>query len=153
MRIFILTLLVLSLTSCASKKEKQEINQEVAQTQAVKNENDLYKTESNLLAESSNLNTEQKAKLKELLDKNHQESQSIQAEIDKTKTVLFKELLSSDGSKSKIRILENQLLKLNRKKTRTSLSAYREAKNIVGKNEVPLEKTLNMLDNRTIHEF
>ncbi len=144
---------LLTFSSCASKKEKQELKQEVAKTSEIKNEDELYSLEKNLLAENSNLNQEQKIKLRELIERNYKETQSIQNEIDKTKAVLFKELLSNESSKSKLRILENQLLRLNKKKTRTSLSSYREAKNIVGKNEVPLEKTLNMLDNRTIHEF
>lgn len=148
-----LFLITLSLTSCASKKEKQEIKDEVAQTRALRNEADLYNLERNILSANNNLNPEQKIRLRELIEKNHKETGDIQAEIDKTKAVLFKELLSNESSKSKIRLLENQLLKLNRKKTRSALSSYREAKNIVGKNEVPLEKTLNMLDNRTIHEF
>lgn len=154
MRAFICLFLVsLTLASCASKKEKQEIKNEVAQTRSLRTEADLYNLENNILSQNSNLNPEQKIRLRELIEKNHRETGAIQAEIDKTKAVLFKELLSSDSSKSKIRILENQLLRLNRKKTRSALSSYREAKNIVGKNEVPLEKTLNMLDNRTIHEF
>ncbi len=146
-------ILVLSFTSCASKKEKQEIKQAVAKTTPIKNEAELYSLEQEILEENKNLNQEQKLKLRDLISKNYKENQDIQREIDKTKAVLFKELISSETSKSKIRLLENQILRLNRKKTRTSLSAYKEAKNIVGKNEVPLEKTLNMLDNRTIHEF
>jgi len=149
----LMALSILTFSSCASKKEKQELKQEVARTSEIKNEDELFSMEQNLLAENSTLNQEQKIKLRELIERNYKETQNIQNEIDKTKAVLFKELLSNESSKSKLRILESQLLRLNKKKTRTSLSAYREAKNIVGKNEVPLEKTLNMLDNRTIHEF
>jgi uncharacterized protein YcbK (DUF882 family) len=145
--------MIFGLTSCASKKEKQEIQKEVSEAKQIKGSNDLYSTEENILAENNNLSSDQKQRLKELLDRNYKDNQDIQTEIDKTKTVLFKELLSENGSRSKIKILENQILRLNKKKTRYSLSAYKEAKNIVGKNEVPLEKTLNMLDNRTIHEF
>lgn len=151
--LFCLLLMTAALASCASRKEKQEIKQEVAQTRTLRNEADLYNLENNILTQNSNLNPEQKIRLRELIQKNHRETAAIQSEIDKTKAVLFKELLSNESSKSKIRILESQLLRLNRKKTRSALSSYREAKNIVGKNEVPLEKTLNMLDNRTIHEF
>lgn len=147
------TVILLGLTACASKKEKKEIQKEIAEAKQIKSSKDLYSAEENILAENSNLNTEQKHRLKELLERNYKDNQEIQSEIDKAKTVLFKELLSANGSRSKIKILENQILRLNKKKTRYSLSAYKEAKNIVGKNEVPLEKTLNMLDNRTIHEF
>lgn len=154
MRTLIFTsLLIFALSSCASKKEKQKITQEVAQEKSIKSPEDLQAVQESLLAANKGLNNEQKERLKELIERNYRETKDIQNEIDKTKTVLFKELLSSSASKSKIRILENQLLRLNRKKTRYSLSAFREAKEIVGKNEAPLEKTLNMLDNRSIHEF
>lgn len=154
MRIVTLLCLIITLTaSCSSKKVKQEIKQEVAQSKSIQNESDLIAMERSLLSSSNSLNQEQKRRLRELFDKNFKELQSMQAEIDQTKAVLFKELINANGSKVKIRLLESQLLRLNRKKTRYSISAYREAKNIVGKDEVPLEKTLNMLDNRTIHEF
>ena len=99
------------------------------------------------------LTPEQRNKISELIQKTRNQNMAIDNEIMKTKAVLFQALINEDSNKAKLNILESQLLKLNRKKTRYSLSAYREAKNIVGKSDIPLDKTLRMIDNRTIHEF
>jgi hypothetical protein len=81
------------------------------------------------------------------------QNSAFDEEIMKTKAILFKTLIDKKYNKYKLGVLENQLIKLNSKKTRYSLSAYREARNILGKADVPLEKTLRMLDNRTIYDF
>jgi hypothetical protein len=151
--ILISLFLVFGLISCASKKEKMAVKEEMSRAPVIQNEKELYNQQIEILSNNESLTAEQRSKLTSLIEKSRVQSQEIQNEIEKTKLVLFKELVSVKGSKARINILETQLLKLNRKKTRYSISAYREAKTIVGKNEVPLSKTLNLLDNRTIHEF
>lgn len=145
--------MILCLTSCASKKTKNEVNEEVAKTPPIKSEYELYSVQNEILSENKNLTPEQKSKLSDLIAKSRIQNQAMQDEISKTKAVLFKELVSAKENKYKIKILESQLLKLNRKKTRYSLSTYREAREIVGKSDVPLEKTLMMIDNRTINSL
>lgn len=154
MRILILSsLLLLITTGCTSKKVRTEVNQEMAQAPVVKSDNELYSYENKLLMNNDNLTPEQRNKLSILMQKMRTQNIAIDNEIIKTKAVLFQTLIDEDTSKAKLNVLENQLLKLNRKKVRYSLSAYREAKNIVGKSDIPLDKTLLMIDNRTIHEF
>jgi hypothetical protein len=154
MRILILSsVLLLMGTGCATKKTKAEVTQEIAKTPAVKSDNELYLIENKILVNSDNLTSVQKNKLSTLMQKMRSQNEAIDSEIMKTKAVLFQTLVDEDNSKIKLGVLENQLIKLNRKKVRYSLSAYREAKNIVGKSNVPLDKTLQMIDNRTIHEF
>jgi hypothetical protein len=129
-----------------------EVNQEIAQAPAAKSDSELYLIENKILMNSDKLTKEQRSKLSSLIQKMRAQNLAIDTEIMKTKAVLFQTLVEED-EKLKLGILENQLIKLNRKKVRYSLSGYREAKNIVGKSDVPLDKTLKMIDNRTIHEF
>lgn len=154
MRILLLSsLLFITTIGCASKKIQKEVNREMTLVPAVRSDSELHSLESKLLMESENISPKQKSQLSSLLLKMKNQNMAIDNEIMKTKAVLFQTLIDEDNSKMKLNVLENQLLKLNRKKTRYSLSAYREAKSIVGKSDVPLEKTLRMIDNRAIHEF
>ena len=154
MRLLIFTLLILLGTiGCTSKKIRKEVNQELAKAPTVQSDNELYSYENKLLMSNEKLTPEQRNKISELIQKTRNQNMAIDNEIMKTKAVLFQALINEDSNKAKLNILESQLLKLNRKKTRYSLSAYREAKNIVGKSDIPLDKTLRMIDNRTIHEF
>lgn len=151
--ICLILMMLASLSACSSKKIKAEVKNEVANEPAASSNFELYKTEEVLLGETQNLTPEQKEKLNKLLKRTRVQTQSVDNEIMQTKAVLFKSLLSQDRNKAKINLLENQLLKLNRKKTRQTLGAYREARAIVGKSEVTLDRTLNMIDHKTIHEF
>lgn len=145
--------LLSTLVSCSSKKTRNEVNQEIAKEAPLKSEVDVYKTEQELLSETKNLSSEQKLKLNALIHQSRTDTLAIDKEILKTKTVLFKSLLDQGSSRAKINLLENQLLKLNRKKTRQSLNSYKEARAIVGKDQVTLDRTLNIIDRRDIHEF
>lgn len=149
---FLITLLLFSLLGCSSKKIKNQVNQEVAREEA-EQENELYQKEQAILKDTPNLSIEQKNQLSRLLQRSRKEAQQVDREINRTKSVLFKSLVSEDGQIAKINVLENQLIKLNRKKTRQTLSSYREAKIIVGKSDIALDRTLNLLDNKDIHEF
>jgi hypothetical protein len=139
--------------SCTSKKIRTEVNQEMAKTPIINSDNELYSLENNLLVKNENLTPEQRNQLSILIKKMRTQNTAIDNDIMKTKAVLFQTLINKENGKAKLNVLENQLIKLNRKKVRYSLSAYREARNIVGKNNISLDKTLQMIDNRTIHEF
>jgi len=143
----------MSITACSSKKVKTEVQNEIAKEPAARSNFELYKTEQDVLAETENLTPVQKQKLNKLLQRSRSENQTIDNEIMQTKSVLFKSLLNPTITRAKLNLLENQLLKLNRKKTRQTLESYREAKAIVGKSERTLDRTLNMIDNKTIQEF
>lgn len=114
---------------------------------------ELYQTEKEALDESENLSEEQKIRLSQLLEKSKVQTQLLDDDIMKTKSVLFKSLLDEKSPRAKINLLENQLLKLNRQKIRQTLNSYREARAIVGKSERSLDRTLNMIDNKTIIDF
>ncbi|MGZ3790091.1 MAG: hypothetical protein ACXVLQ_16260 [Bacteriovorax sp.] len=149
----LMAILIIGSVSCASKKVTKEVNSEITSAPPVKTESELYRQEQELIDQNKNLTVEQKNKLGLLIQKAKIQNQEFDQEISKTKAVLFKELMNEKSGRAKINVLEAQLLKLNRKKTRYSLGTYREAKSIVGKSDVPLEKTLQMIDNRTLHEF
>jgi hypothetical protein len=153
--LLILSILATTLTACASKQERIEQNnlkEEIAQTPQMKTETQMYQEEKEALKNASNLTSDQKSQLADLMAKSKKENQLIQTEISKTKMVLFKELLSDKENKTRISILENQLIKLNRKKMRNSISAYKEAKIIVGKNDESLERTFQLIDQRSLRE-
>ena len=147
------SLLLVMSTACTSKKIRNEVKQEVAVAPVVKTDSELYAYENKVLLSNEKLTPEQRNKITQLIQKTRHQNSAIDDEIMKTKTVLFKSLIADESNKIKLNVLESQLIKLNRKKIRNSLSAYREAKNIVGKSDVPLEKTLHMIDNRTIHDL
>ncbi len=153
--LLMLSILATTLTACASKQERIEQNnlkEEIAQTPQTKTDTQMYQEEKEALKNASNLTSDQKSKLADLMTKSKKENQLIQTEISKTKMVLFKELLSDKENKTRISILENQLIKLNRKKMRNSISAYKEAKIIVGKNDESLERTFQLIDQRSLRE-
>ncbi|MFA6239053.1 MAG: hypothetical protein WC635_17070 [Bacteriovorax sp.] len=150
---FLICIVLLVFTGCSSRKVKTEVQKEVASEPAASSNTDLYQTEMEVLSESENITADQKNQLRLLLQKSRMQSNSIDSEIMKTKSVLFKSLLSDKKNNSKINLLENQLLKLNRQKTRQTLNSYREAQSILGKNQFILDRTLNLIDNKTIHEF
>lgn len=143
----------LMISGCSSRKVKTEVQKEIASEPAASSNTELYKTELEALSTSENLTAEQKNRLSLLLQKSRIQAQTIDNEIMKTKSVLFKSLLSEEKNNSRINFLENQLLKLNRKKTRQTLNSFREAQSILGKNEIILDRTLNLIDNKIIHEF
>lgn len=151
-KLLYLIILILA-SSCASKKVTKEINEEIAKTPIIRSEKELYQIEKNDLLSSTNLTNDQRKQLTTLLENSEKESLDLQNKIEKTKAVLFKELLSTNENKYKIKLLESELLKLNKKRTRYSLNKYREAKNIVGKNDIPLERTLMMIDRNSFHDY
>ena len=151
--LMMLFLIAFTFSSCTSKKIRNQINEEIVNAPASKSNEELYSFEEKMLMTDQHLTDEQKSNLKSLITKMKIQNTSIDTEIMKTKAILFKTLIDKKYSKLKLNILENQIIKLNKKKTRYSLSAYREARNILGKAEVPLEKTLRMIDNRTIYDF
>jgi len=149
----VLTLIILFFTGCASKNTKSQIKNEVNAAPVAKSNEEMLTLEDKMLTTNEGLTTEQKTNLKSLIIRMKNQNSAFDEEIMKTKVILFKTLIDNKYNKYKLGVLENQLIKLNRNKIRYSLSAYREARNISGKADVPLEKTLRMLDNRTIYDF
>lgn len=149
----VVTLIILFFTGCASKKTKSQIKNEVSTAPVAKSNEEMLTLEDKMLTTNEGLTAEQKTNLKSLIIRMKNQNSAYDEEIMKTKAILFKTLIDKKYNKYKLGVLENQLIKLNRKKIRYSLSAYREARNILGKADVPLEKTLRMLDNRTIYDF
>jgi hypothetical protein len=150
---FVLILIVSSLLGCTSQKLKNELKSEVSTVKDIKNENDLLISENQFINQNQKLNEGQKVNLQSLMAKTSETNKLIDSEILKTKSVLFKSLVSTDNNKYKIKVLEGQLLKLNKKRIRNTLNAYKEAKVIVGKSDVSLEKTLEYIDRRSVHDF
>ena len=146
-------LLITLLSGCSSKKIKNELNKEISNTPTIQSEAELYNLEKKTLNENINLSEKQKASIQVLMLKTKSTNISLDDEIMKTKAVLFQTLIKKENNKYKIKNLESQLIKLNRRKVRNSLNAYKEAKNILGKSDIPLEKTLQLLDQRTIKDF
>lgn len=145
--------LSLSLSGCASKKVQKNVQEEVAK-EPVKSDSELYSMEEQMLSKSTSLSDDQRERLRHLFSKTKSQNDLIDNEIMKTKAVLFKSLISDAPNKTKVNTLETQLLKLSRKKTRYSLSAYREAKSIVGKDMQSLDRSFRMIDyNKSIQSL
>lgn len=151
--LIIIQIMLLTLASCASKKEKKEISDEMDRSPAIGSETQLYSIQRDILSTNKNLTNDQKSKLTDLIQRSRIENLQIQSDIAKTKALLFKELVSNKDNRYKIKILEGQLLRLSRKKTRYSIAVYKEARDIVGKSDVPVENTLMMIDNRTLRDL
>ena len=131
--LFFIALLTI-IFGCASKTKKA-VNEEMAKTTPAKSEKELITQE-------------------DKMEKSQKENQNIEKDSMKTKSLLFKELMSQQNNYSKINFLEDQLLKLNKKKTKNTINTYREAKNIVGKYPPnPLDENLMMLDRKVLHDF
>ncbi len=151
----LILLLLISVGGCSSPKLRKEVQDSINQTKPIVSNNELNSIEQQELSESKNLNKEQQEKLQSLIEKTSAYNKKINEEIYKTRAVLFKEIVGpkTATNKTKIKILESQLYKLNRKKTRNSLELYKETKEIVGKNDDSLERTLLLIDKKTNREY
>ena len=131
---------------CANRSVQKKVKQEVANEPVIKNDTTLYSMDNDLLNQNKNLTPNQKEKLHALFIKSRVQNEDFDREIIKTKSVLFKSLMSSKTNMSEIDALETQLIRLNRKKTRFSIASFREAQEIVGKENVSLEPTLQFIE-------
>ncbi len=150
----LLALIILGLISCTSKEIKEEIKTDISKTPTITNEKELHNIEDEILKNNKNLSEEQRNKLLALIKETRRNNQLIQDQIMKARAILFKELLSDKStSKAKMIALERQLYKLDKKKTRNSLFALKEAKFIVGKDDKHLEQTLMYINRKATLDF
>ena len=133
----LLLIFLFLVSACTSTKLRKEVQESIDQTKPIVTNNELVMIEHEELIGNKNLNKDQQEKLKALIDRTSALNKKLNEEIYKTRAVLFKEIVGpkTATNKTKIKILESQLFKLNRKKTRNSLDLYKETKEIVGKND------------------
>jgi len=151
-KLIILTL-CLTLTNCTSKKIRREVNKEIKQEKVTETNEELYEVEKEAILQNESITSRQKEKLNILISKSKNQNELYDDQIMQVKSVLFKTLLDKKSPMAKINYLENQLLKLNKKRSRQTFSNYREARDILGKNEKTLDRTLYLLDRRRLGEF
>lgn len=151
--LIISTIIILTTLGCSSKKIRTEVKEEISKIPPAITEDTVGNYEHDLLKTDEQLTKSQKDDLSELITKMNNKNKMLDDEIIKTKAILFKTLVDKNNGRAKLNFLENQIISLNRKKNRNTLNAYKDARNIVGKSNTPLEKTLQMIDNRNKYEF
>ena len=114
MRLISILMMTISLVACSSyKQEKKAVEQEAAQTN-VKDAQSLGATIHDLINNSKTLSEEQKKELTEILSANKSKAEELAGESYQYRAVLIKELLSGKAKKSRVRILEKDIARVEK---------------------------------------
>lgn len=146
MKYFLAIILLSTLACSTTKKDRKEIEQE-KQTTQVNNAQALGQTIHDLIANSTTLNDQQKAQLKEILAANKAKAEELQGESYKYRAVLIKELLTGKSTKSRIRILENDIKKVEKMRLKNTFDTVKKISAIVEKHPALHDELVNHMMN------
>ncbi|MDP7319478.1 MAG: hypothetical protein QF441_02670 [Bacteriovoracaceae bacterium] len=130
----ILTLFcIFTLVACSSAKK--EVAKEKANVPSMESRDEMINKTRDLIESSDKLTQKQKKDFMQLHTSVMIEVGKINQETRKLKMVLFKHLLEQDSYKpAKVKVIKNQLKKLNDKKFQIMIDSLKQAKEILGVN-------------------
>lgn len=139
--IFIALALALNLAGCAHQKSvDSKVDQELESQPAVGLGRPLAAESRKLITESPVLTQDQKDKLLSLHDRMAGEMTGFRREESRLKMVFFKDLLDPKSDEAEIANLKKRILDLDRKKTNRMLSAFDEARTILGRENLDSDR-------------
>ncbi len=152
MKQLLMTALALTLLGACSSATKKEIEQEKAQFSDIQTREEMVANARQMLEESEELTQDEKAKLADLFAQVREESSKINAEISRSKSVLFKELTTKSYSEKKTLVLKNSIKNLYDKKIDLMMDAFKKSRKILGLKSAPekFERQFLYLDNHHI---
>lgn len=124
---FIFVLFVLA--SCATKHEKQEIQQKVANESS--DTKALVRTVDEVILSSKTLSPKQKVDLKKIIDEAKVSNLVLTEQSTKQKGVLIKELLSAKVDLREVELLRKGISKTEKLKLKNTLNAFNDIASVV----------------------
>lgn len=130
MKAFILMMTLLSLVSCASKKDKQDIQDKVA-SEPITDSKSLGLTVKDLIQSSKTFTDAQKKELELIMMANKKKADELTEESYKSRSVLIKELLSGKINKKKVSLLKKNIKRLEDAKLKNTFETVEKITAIV----------------------
>lgn len=129
MKVLSLMLLV-CLVSCASKKEKKDIEEKAAQIQ-VKDPKALGHAIHELISSSATLTAVQKRDLTMILDQNKQLAMELSEKSYKFRALLIEELISGKATPKRIRLIKADIKAIERQRLKNTFDTVEKISQIV----------------------
>ena len=130
-KIIIISLSFVLLTACSSSKvAREEVNQELAETQ-VKDPKALGQTIEELIQTSKHLSEKQKSQLQEIFAANKKRAQELAEQSFKVRAVLVEELLSGKIDRRKVSLLKRDIKKIENLRLKNTFDAIEQVSSIV----------------------
>lgn len=122
----------LLLISCASKSDRMEVQEKVA-NETVQDGKTLSRNIDEIIRSSSTLNEGQKLELRKVMNEVREKNQALMQESFKLRAVLIKEMLSQNFKQSQIKLIKKKIKKNESERLRNSLAAIDRISIIVRK--------------------
>ncbi|MFY7992383.1 MAG: hypothetical protein ACOVP4_03745 [Bacteriovoracaceae bacterium] len=130
MKAFILMMTFLSLVGCATKKDKQEIQDKVA-NEPITDSKSLGLTIKDLIQSSKTFTDAQKKELEVIMMANKKKAEELTEESYKSRSVLIKELLTGKIDKKKVSLLKKNIKRLEDAKLKNTFETVEKITAIV----------------------
>lgn len=130
MKAFILMMTFLSLVGCATKKDKQEIQDKVA-NEPITDSKSLGLTIKDLIQSSKTFTDAQKKQLEAIMMANKKKAEELTEESYKSRSVLIKELLTGKIDKKKVSLLKKNIKRLEDAKLKNTFDTVEKITAIV----------------------
>jgi hypothetical protein len=125
---------LITLTAC-STSTKREITEEAKKEPVTASHRNLTERLTDLINADTQITAEQKTALLSLVEKVSAENRELQLTINQKKSLLMKELLSPNYSRTRSKAMVSSIVSLDKKQLNNTLNALTEAKKILGKRE------------------
>lgn len=152
MKSYLLTLITLTLFVGCASSTKKEIEQEKQQFSNIQTREQMITNAKAMLDESKDLTASEKNQLSTLFADVSEKTAKINAEINKSKTVLFQEITTKKYNEKKTAILKSSIKKLYNQKIDIMMDAFKKSREILGMKTAPehFHRQFLFLDNDTI---
>ena len=130
MKAILSILIIITITSCASKKEELDV-QAKAKESRIHDSKGLGDTISDLIHSSKTLSDAQKKELENIFMVNKQRADSLSEQSYKFRSVLIRELLSGKINKTDVEVIKKDIEKIETEKLRNTFDTVEKITNIV----------------------
>ena len=130
MKAMLLLVILLTLTSCASKNQERDI-QVKAKDSKVSDSKSLGVTIHDLINDSKTLSAAQKTELQNLLAVNKKRAEELTEQSFQFRSVMIKELLSGKVKQNNIRLIKNNIKKIEEAKLKNTFDTVEKITAIV----------------------
>jgi Flp pilus assembly protein TadD len=130
MKALLFLVVALSLVGCATKKDKQEIQEKVSHSK-VSDAPTLGKSIQDLINNSETLTDAQKKELEKIIEVNKKTAESLTEQSYKYRSVLIQELLSGKVNKKKVKLLKKDIKRVENLKLKNTFDTVEKISKIV----------------------
>lgn len=135
--VFLAMTSAVTLQGCAHSAENKRVDNEVAQENSVKSRADLSTEAGQLIQNSPGLTAEQRSKLSALRDSTRAKIDEIASESLRLRSVLIKDLISTNYNANEVELIENRMKKAEDKRLSVTFNAVEQANTILGHDVTP----------------